>query len=81
MATACHFIGWDRPVRGRDMEAWQHLAKEATTVLPDFGRLPLTVFLRQRKSVRALARSGNDQMCAGPDWRGDVFIPLVRKCD
>ena len=38
MATALLFIGWDRPIAGKETEAWKYLMEEADAGLAKFQK-------------------------------------------
>ena len=52
MATALLFIGWDRPVAGKEKEAWKYFMEEGDAAL---DQVPETGILRARRTRRAHA--------------------------
>src|ERR1043165_3369536 len=48
-------------------------------IFPDLGSLPLAGRFGQRECVSSLACAGDDELSAGPEWRGNVLMPFVRK--
>ena len=58
---------------------WRAHVHRDFSILPHFIGLPIAVALLQRKSVGALPYAGDDEMCAGPNGRHDVLMPIVEK--
>ena len=52
MATALLFIGWDRPVAGKEKEAWKYFMEEGDAAL---DQVPEAGILRARRTGRAHA--------------------------
>ena len=50
MATALLFIGWDRPVAGKEKEAWKYFMEEGDAALTKF----------QKQILRARRTGGAD---------------------